>query len=214
MKTREQTKASIRRKSAAILQERKRARRTVFAAACLVLAMAVSGALARLRSRTHAVSEKGVDVSEGIGTFGGATDGGLTGGEDCEDDQLTGDATRRGYDIELYTGFNQNYQQADSMTIFAKPENKTVSLSAENADEKAAIDAMGAWLSGVETQPAAEQKDSGTLYVIERHFGKNVTKAYVRGRQIRFDEGEWLTFSQDEREAFDRLIQDIFNEAE
>ena len=73
---------------------------------------------------------------------------------------------------------------------------------------------MGAWLSGVETQPAAEQKDSGTLYVIERHFGKNVTKAYVRGRQIRFDEGEWLTFSQDAGEAFDRLIQDIFNEAE
>lgn len=218
MKTREQTKASIRRKSAAILKERARVRRTVLsAAACVVLALAVSGGLARLRRQAPAASERGADIA--VGAYGGGVDDGLTCGDDDggTDTELTKDAPRRGVDSvtsDLCTVYNANYQQADSMTVSAKPEKKKVSLSAQNPDEKAVIDAMGEWLSGLETQSADERKDSDTLYIIERRFGNHVTKAYVRGRQIRFDEGDWLTFSEDARREFDRLIQDIYDEAE
>lgn len=206
MKTREEIKASIRRKSAARLDERARRRRAAMVAACVVPVIGAAG-LWQLRD-----GAAGGDNSPKMGAMtseGDCAGGVMEGGYGAD---ITGDLPQQ--EDGIYSAYNAAYAAPDSMRIYTLPDgddSREISLSAKNADEQEIITQMSDWICALSaTQTRAAVDDSAVTYVIERHYGGNVAIVYVQGSRVKFEGGEWLAFSAEDEEAFQTMMGKIF----
>lgn len=204
MKDRTETVRSIRRKSLAVLARRKRRRRLaarvgMAAAACVVLAVVVLRAAAMRRMKGECPDDGGFDSM----TAGGFTEAPPR----LKDAQ----GERRGEEIDSV--YNAGYLYPDSVNLYTRPPSKERLLRAERKQDRPQIDRVNDWISGAESIAAEARSDVGSAqavtYVVERRYGQTVTTVRVRQNQVQFGDGEWLTVSEEEAQAFRQMMRDI-----
>ena len=208
MKTREETKASIRRKSAARLAERAQRRRAALsAAACVALVIGAAGVWQLRESSANEGDSLTMGAAPLEGDYAGNT------AENGYALDLDGEYYSQERDSvgDIGSLYNATYLAPDSMRIYTLSHAQEVSLSAKNMDEQAIITQMSDWISALDvTQTRGGTDDSAVTYVIERRYGENVATVYVQGDRVSFEGGEWLTFSAEDEEEFQTMMGKIF----
>ena len=220
MKDRIETKESIQQKSDEILKARARRRRAAISAACVMLIFVTAEAL-WLRSRQEVVNgeyetlemQPVPPLQSDCGTESAGID---------KSDEAKG--TDRVSQSEQTKGINDVYTNRDSMcfdnmTIYTEPASKTVSLCAKNSEQNEYIIRLSNWISDLKTNQVSESNEligsentTDVVYVIEQNRNGDAAVVYVNGNRIKFDNGQWLVFSEGDRKEFDTIVGDIFNE--
>lgn len=216
MKSRIETRQSVRKKSEKIMAARARRRRAAMsAAACVVLAFSTAGAFwlngrqwaansmyGLPKMETAPLTQSDYETGSEI-TYGGAEASGADNLREGDEVKGTG---------PIYTARNSIYTEADSVRVYTRPASKEVSLCAEDSKQEEFIVRLSNWISDLKTNEVSGSKDnSDIVYVIERSYGENLTAVYVKGNRIKFDKGQWLGFSDGDREEFENIIGEIFD---
>lgn len=227
MKTRAQTKASIRRKQEAILRARQRRRQyAVSAAACLLLAfIAWQPSANPVRNETDSAyltagyAKENESASVDLCNSTPDNDATETPSDDqayetgatncCGESRITSQSTGKSYPA------HNGGSMIDSITV-RLPSGKVLCFSADIPAQRktmARLDALlGALLmrSDALPVPAGDTAvDEASPIIIERTGETDSVQVTVEGSLVRFDDGRQLNLSQEEQQTLNDLLRDM-----
>lgn len=216
MKTRAQTKVSIRRKQQAVLRSRQRRRQyAVSAAACLLLAFTVWQPFSPIETNTDSASavreiarmdETDVETA-GVLSENAAYETGTT--DCCAESSDTSQPTVKG------SPARNGGSIADTITV-QYPSGKVLLFSADNAARRDTFTRLNDLLTALQTRetalplPADDAADEASSLVIERSGSEGTVRVTVNGSFARFDDGRQLLLSPQEQQT----LRDLLSETE
>lgn len=228
MKTRAQTKASIRRKQGAVLRARQRRRQyAVSAAACLLLAfIAWQPSANAVRNETDSAfltgGYTGVKESASVGLCSSVPDGALTeapsddlayetGAIRCTEESRNAAAqpTDKSYPVR------NGGSITDSITV-RLPSGEVLRFSADIPAQKDNFTRLSDLLTALQTRaaslplPASDTaEDEASSMIIERTGETDAVQVTVEGSLARFDDGRQLMLSPEEQQTLSDLLRDM-----
>lgn len=166
----------------------------------------------RTRFRTAAVTLGAASAAAMVIWVGG----GLPGARNVS----PSDATAGGYtetgrteerSPESGSEWNARYPVPDRVRIYRTDvKAPAMELLYSRESDRPSIERLRGWLSGLKCSPGGEpDTESECLYALEMDYGGEVMTVYIRGRSVRYGDGEWQAIDGNGAEEFTEILKEI-----